>query len=120
MNDEINCPAFSDEFMDGSKEVNQVSSSDFENYSQNDEVLLEATVEVLQPIFKLLIYQKNQFFILLEHDPEKELNMKSYIETNLQPCLESSDSDLQAKKTLFKRNWRRNFNMKREKQEVCK
>ena len=45
-----------DEFMDGSKEVNQVSSSDFENYSQNDEVLLEATVEVLQPIFKLLIY----------------------------------------------------------------
>ena len=55
MNDEINCPAFSDEFMDGSKEVNQVSISDFENYSQNDEVLLEATVEVLQPIFKLLI-----------------------------------------------------------------
>ena len=53
MNDEINCLAFSDEFMDGSKEVNQVSSSDLENYSQNDEVLLEVTVDVLQPIFKL-------------------------------------------------------------------
>ena len=35
--------------------------------------------------------------------------MKSYIETNLQPCLESSDSDLQAKKNSFQKKLEKKF-----------
>ena len=40
---------------------------------------------------------EDQFFILLEDDPDKELDKKSGKETNLKPCIESPDSDLQAK-----------------------
>ena len=35
--------------------------------------------------------------------------MKSYIETNLQPCIESSDSDLQAKKNSFQKKLEKKF-----------
>ena len=40
---------------------------------------------------------EDQFFILLEDDPDKELDKKSGKETNLKPCIKSSNSDLEVK-----------------------
>ena len=99
-NDENNC-LISDELLGKALEVNQDSCIDFVNHSQNDKVLLETTVAVSTDI-QIVENLEDQFFVLLENDPDKELSMKSGKETNLMTCIESSDSDLEDKEKSFR------------------
>ena len=97
------------QFLESSTEGTEDSSIGLENDSQNDEVLVKATVDVSTDL-QIVDSLEDQFFILLEHDPEKELDKKSGKETNLKPCIESPDSDLQDKeKSLVSKTVEKKF-----------
>ena len=86
----------SEEFMDRSIEVNKDSYNNSEINSQEDKVLLESTVDISTDI-QIVENLEDQLFVLFEDDPNKELEMKSGKETNLKPCKELLNSDLEGK-----------------------
>ena len=95
VSDSRNCQV-KDQFLESSIEGTEDSSFGLENNFHNEEVLQETIIDVSTDI-QIAENLEDQFFILLEDDPDKELDMKSGKETYLKPCIESSNSDSEGK-----------------------
>ena len=77
-----------DQFLESSIDSTEDWRIGLENNSQDDEVLVETTVDVSTDI-QVVESLEDQFFVLLENDQNKEFEIKSGKDTDIKPCIKS-------------------------------